>query len=125
MNYLKKISVTILIAASLCLGACASTGSLTATDITSFEDTILADSLAACQFEPSVASVVSLIANAVVPGASAVTTVASTIATQICTAEAAAAAASAKTVRRGGAMPAIVIPGMNGKPVTVTGHYVS
>lgn len=122
---MKKIFAVAILAASLSLGACATTGgaSLTSTDITNFEDAIIADVIAGCQIEPSLASVLTLISDSVLPAASAVTTVAATLATTVCTAakNVTPAASSARSLAGQTVSIPVVV---NGKPVLVTGHRV-
>jgi hypothetical protein len=125
---MKKLLFAGLVAVAMSLGACASTGGLSATDITSFEDALMADTLALCAFEPNVASIASLIADAVVPDASAVTTAATTLAGQICKAETTASGTSSPTVnlRRGAVGPTLTATVVvNGKAVPVAGHFIN
>jgi hypothetical protein len=108
------------LAATLSLGACASSGTnTTPTSITSFEQIIQQDAQAICSFVPTLASVAAIV-GAVVPGATADTTVASSIATQICTAVASVASTSLKAGTT--AAPAIYYPGTM---IPIHGTFVS
>jgi hypothetical protein len=114
---MKKLLFACLVAVAMSLGACASTGGLSASDITSFEDALIADSIAICGFEPTVATAAALIADAVVPSSSAVTTVATTLAGQVC--QAMTSASTTATGRRG----AVAAPVVDG--VAIRGHFVA
>jgi hypothetical protein len=110
---MKKLITAVLMAAAICLGGCASTGGTMSTaDIQAFEDMIIADAVAVCKFEPTVATVAGLVATAVVPGAAAITSVAAGLANSIC------ASVTVKSAARGAVLP----PMVNG--VVIRGHFV-
>ena len=111
---MKKFLAIAILAASMSLGACAT---MTPAQITAVEDTVIADAIAVCGFEPTIATVGALIANAVVPGSAAITSVAAGLANSICAAEIAASKAPATGMRKASG------PVMVGN-VVIQGHFV-
>ena len=111
---MKKFLAIAILAASMSLGACAT---LTPAQITAAEDIVIADAIAVCGFEPTIATVGALIANAVVPGSAAITGVAAGLANSICAAEIAANKPAVAGMRKL-AGPVVI----NG--VEIQGHFV-
>lgn len=103
---MKKLLTAVLLAGSLALAGCAG---MTPAQITAAEDVVIGDTIAICGFEPTIATVGALIANALVPGSAAITGVAAGLANSICAAEIAASKKPAAALR------------MASEPVTVNG----
>jgi hypothetical protein len=100
----------------LSLGACAPGAGITPASLTSAEDAVIADAIAICGFEPTIATVGGLIANAVVPGSAALTSLVTGLGDAICKAEL-PAKPLASGMRKLGAP--VVLYG-----VTINGHFV-
>ena len=114
---MKKLIAAALVAASLSLGACGTTGGLTAAQIQTLEQNVIDTTVAICKFEPTVATVAALVVGAVVPGAGAITDVATGIANSICAKV--TASAGQKSLKRGAA-PEIYLGN-----VKIEGHFVN
>jgi len=108
---MKKIAMFTL-AATLSLGSCATTGSITPVNVQSAITAVQSAAVQACGFLPT-ASTVSAILASFVPGASAIETWVVNIADQIC---------AAVTPLKGQKLRAILAPTVNG--VVIHGRFV-
>lgn len=93
---MRKLFATMVVAAAMGLGGCATTGSLTSTQVTDEINLIKSDVKAACGYVVPLADVAAIV-NTFLPGASIV----GTITTQICS------AVTALGVRRGVSLPQV------------------
>jgi hypothetical protein len=111
--------ITLCSLASVALGGCSTLGGLTPDKIAAIEDQVIQDAIATCAFEPTVATIGTLIANAAVPTAAPIAATAKQLADSICASLKAQQAGLKATYQVGGEVA------LNVNGVLVTGHMVT